>query len=158
MSRRTCGRCGRSEAGRTVANPSDDNFWWEEFPPEIRSLDYLCRECASEVNQLTSESMSDEDLCAAIVHDSRGYATPKHAAQHVAAFRERAETAHCERAGALFDRELATLIKSAVMRWGHASEAQRDRLRERVAEWKQVEADSGIASLAISMSYPAGGP
>jgi len=154
---RQCGRYGTSSAGRTVHDPADEHFWWQEFPPEIRDLDFLCRECASEVNLLTPESMSDTDLCAAIVYDSHGYASPGHAAQHVAAFRDGDDKAHCERATSCFDRDLSALIESAVQRWGGLSEEKQDSLREQVQKWEELESESTIASMAVSMSAPVGG-
>ena len=157
MSQRTCGHCGTSSAGRTILDPSEDQHWWQKLPADIRTFDGLCRECANELNQLTAESMSDTELCAAIVHDSHGYATPEHAAHHVEAYRDGDETAWCERAGAVFDRDLGALIESAVKRWGFASKKEREALRERVIQWREVEAESDIAAMGLSMRYPVEG-
>jgi hypothetical protein len=62
----------------------------------------LCRDCAEELNTHTAADMSDGELVAAIMDDSLGYASPKHAQQHVEAFREGKNFAFCERAISCF--------------------------------------------------------
>jgi hypothetical protein len=122
----------------------------------------LCRDCAKETNCHTAEEMSDEELIAAIVDDSIGYASPAHAAKHVADFRDGGTEAWCERAAACFGRDLNTLIESARAHWlrieqGNPEKA--DQLLETVEQWQEVEEQEGpIASMGISLLYPSHSP
>jgi len=106
--------------------------------------------------------MSDEELIAAIVDDSIGYASPTHAVKHVEDFKEGGETVYCERGAAVFDRELDALIESARAHWlrieqGNPEKAEQ--LLETVKQWQEVEEQEGsMASMGISVLYPTHAP
>jgi hypothetical protein len=148
-----CDRCG-SYSGITV-----EYFEQYRIPEEY---DTLCTDCADEENTHTAEEMNDEELVAAIMDDSIGYASPTHAAKHVEDFREGGEKAFCERGAAVFDRDLAALIESARAHWlrieqGNPEKAEQ--LLETVEQWREVEAKEGsAASMGISVLYPTHGP
>lgn len=145
----TCDWCG-SYSGITV-----EYFEQYRIPDEF---DTLCTDCASEVNTHGPEDMADEELIAAIVDDSIGYASPAHAARHVEDFREGGESAYCERGVAVFDRDLGALIESARAHWlrikqGNPEKAEQ--LLETVEQWREVEEQEGPAvSMGISSLYP----
>jgi hypothetical protein len=125
-------------------------------------FDRLCRDCAKEKNTHTAEEMDDEELIAAIIDDSIGYASPTHAAHHVEDFRDGDTKAHCERAAACFDGALNALIESARAHWlrieqGNPEKAEQ--LLETVEQWREVEEQEGpIASMGISVLYPTHAP
>ena len=144
-----CDRCG-SYSGITV-----EYFEQYRIPDEY---DELCTACADEENTHTAEEMDDEELIAAIIDDSIGYASPTHAAKHVEDFREDGESAYCERGAAVFDRDLDALIESARAHWlrieqGNSKKAEQ--LLETVEQWREVEEQEGpAASMGISVLYP----
>jgi len=145
----TCDRCG-SYSGITVK-------YFEQYriPDEYNTL---CTDCAEEENTYTAEEMDDEELIAAIMDDSIGYASLTHAAKHVEDFREGGESAYCERGAAVFSRDLDTLIESARAHWlrikqGNPEKAEQ--LLETVEQWREVEEQEGpAASMGISVLYP----
>jgi len=149
----TCDRCG-SYSGITVG-------YFEQYriPDEY---DTLCTDCAEEENTHTAEEMDEEELVAAIMDDSIGYASPTHAAKHVEDFREGGEKAFCERGAAVFDRDLDALIESARAHWlrieqGNPEKAEQ--LLETVEQWREVEEQEGpMASMGISALYPTHAP
>ena len=160
-----CEICEMTEFGGTVR---PINTYREfEFEPETReTYDVLCRECAEENNTLTAETMTDEELIAAIISDSIGYAGPHHAARHVADYRAGQEAVEdegrrygcwCERGSAVFKNDLDALIARAVRHWGFQSDEARQKKLERVARWKEIEDEDRIASLGLSMMAPVGG-
>ena len=91
----TCARCG-SYSGISV-----EYFERHRIPDEY---DELCTDCAEEENTHTAEEMSDEEVIAAIIDDSIGYASPTHAENHVADFRDEGTEAYCERGAAVYGR------------------------------------------------------
>ncbi|MFC7027836.1 hypothetical protein ACFQH8_10775 [Halomicroarcula sp. GCM10025710] len=114
------------------------------------------------MNTHTAGEMSDEELVAAIMDDSIGYASPTHAATHVADFRDGGTEAYCERGAAVFDRDLDTLIESARAHWlrieqGNPEKAEQ--LLDTVNQWREVEEQEGpAASMGISVLYPTHSP
>jgi hypothetical protein len=122
----------------------------------------LCRDCAKELNMHTAEEMSDEELIAAIMDDSIGYASPQHAEKHVEDFRDDGEKAYCERGAAVFDGDLRALIESARAHWlrierGNPEKAEQ--LLETVEQWREVEKREGpMASMGVSVLYPTHAP
>lgn len=148
----TCDECGSYSA------VSVGYFEQYRIPDDYSAL---CTDCAEEVNTHTAEEMSDEELIAAIVDDSIGYASPGHAAKHVDDFREDGEKAYCERGSAVFNRDLDALIESARGHWllikrGNPEKAEA--LLETVEQWREVERESQAASMGISVLYPTHGP
>ena len=123
-----CDRCG-SYSGITV-----EYFEQYRIPDEY---DTLCTDCAEEENTHTAEQMSGEELTAAIVDDSIGYASPAHAARHVEDFREGGESAYCERGAAVFGRDLDALIESARAHWLRTHSLDNHRLGESVL-WRPL--------------------
>lgn len=148
-----CDRCG-IYSGITV-----EYFEQYSIPDEY---DTLCTDCAEEENTHTAEEMDDEELVAAIMDDSIGYASPTHATKHVEDFREGGEKAFCERGAAVFDRDLDALIESARAHWlrieqGNPEKAEQ--LLETVEQWREVEEQEGpMASMGISALYPTHAP
>jgi len=98
--------------------------------------------------------LTEEELAAAIMADSIGYASPNHAMMHVRDYKEGKTHAYCERGSALFNCDLKELIMSAVYYWYHSSEEKRERLRRFAEQWKKVEERNPMAGTAISMMYP----
>jgi hypothetical protein len=149
----TCDICG-SYSGVSV-----EYFEQYRIPDDYEAL---CTDCAEEENTHTAEEMNDEELIAAIVDDSIGYANPAHAAKHVADFRGGGTEAYCERGAAVFDRDLGTLIESARAHWlriekGNPEKAER--LLETIEQWQEVEEQEGpMASMGISVLYPTHSP
>ena len=148
----TCDCCETSEYSTSVRPP--ETFRQYEFEDDF---EHLCTDCAEDQNTLTADSMSDRELIAAIVSDSLGYASPHHAALHVAGYREGKEHVFCERGGACFDHDLFQLIEAAVRHWGYQSDEKREKLLAKVARWQEIEDDDHIASMGISLSAPVGG-
>ena len=147
-----CGRCG-SYSGISVGL-----FEQYRIPDEY---DTLCTDCADEENTHTAEEMTDEELIAAIVDDSIGYAAPAHAAKHVQDFREGEDKAYCERGVAVFDTDLDALIESARAHWlrMQSNPEKVEQLLETVEEWQEVEEQEGqMASMGISVLYPTHAP
>ena len=153
LSSRSCDRCGAWSAVGVE--------YYEQYrvPDEFERL---CRDCAKTTNTHSVEDMSDEELIAAIVDDSIGYASPAHAEKHVEDFREGGESAYCERGAAVFHRDLDALIESARAHWlrieqGNPEKAER--LLETVEQWQEVEEQEGpMASMGISVLYPTHAP
>ena len=153
LSSRSCDRCSSWSAVGVE--------YHEQYRvPE--KFDRLCRDCAKETNTHTAEEMSDEELIAAIMDDSIGYASPTHAAKHVRDFREGGEKAFCERSQAVFQGDLDALIESARAHWlrierGNPEKAEQ--LLETVEQWREVEEKEGpAASMGISSLYPTHAP
>lgn len=136
---------------------------WSRAPTTYRAyefeeeFEYLCIDCAKEQNTLTPDTMSDEELIAAIVSDSIGYAAPRHAAFHVSDYRDGEEEVHCERGHACFDGDLQKLVDRATRHWAIMSDEKRERLLVKVRRWKELEDEDRIASMGLSMSVPVGG-
>jgi len=152
ISSRSCDHCGSWSA---VGVEYHERY---RMPNEFERL---CRDCAKELNTHTAEEMSDEELIAAIVDDSIGYASPGHAAKHVEDFREDGETAYCERGAAVFDRDLDALIESARAHWLPIQENNPEKaaaLLETVEQWQEVEQESTAASMGLSVLYPTHAP
>lgn len=153
ISSRSCDHCGSWSA---VGVELYDQY---RVPEEF---DRLCRDCAEDTNSHTAEEMSDEELIAAIVDDSIGYASPAHAEKHITDFRDGGTEAWCERGAACFDRDLHELIESARAHWlrierGNPEKAER--LLETVEQWQEVEKEEGtVASMGISVLYPTHSP
>lgn len=124
----------------------------------------MCRTCAKEQNVHTPADMTDQELIAAIVDDSHGYASPKHAARHVSDYRagrdalaaeDRKYGCWCERGSACFDNDLDALIESARRHWLTLTDDQQAAVCERIDDWQTVEAtEDTAASLSLSMLYP----
>lgn len=161
-----CERCGSLNG-----IPASSHRHWET--PDV--WDYLCRDCAEEVNVHTVEEMTDGELVAAIMHDSIGYASPRHAAQHVEAFHDGDNFAFCERACACFpadldeydEDELADvahpspgdlnwLIERARRTWCRLDGDKRDRLEEFAEAWERAE--DNTEACGVSAMYPTGAP
>lgn len=121
--------------------------------------EFLCTACAKRLNTHTADDLSDEELIAAIVDDSIGYASPAHAAKHVRDTRSGEETAYCERGVAVFEGDLDALIESARRHWLRlqTNPEKVERLLESVEEWREVEEQNPAASLGISCLYPTHG-
>jgi len=153
ISSRSCDRCGSWSA---VGVEYHEQY---RVPDEFERL---CRECAKAENTHTAEAMSDEELIAAIVDDSIGYASPAHAIKHVRDFREDGDTAYCERGAAVFDRDLDALIESARAHWlaiKRGNPEKVEKLLETVEQWQEVEEQQGpAASMGISVLYPTHSP
>jgi len=153
LSSRSCDRCGEWSAVRV------DYYAQYRVPNEYERL---CRGCAKETNTHTAEMMSDEELIAAIMDDSIGYASPAHAQRHVQDYKEDEDTAYCERGAAVFDRDLNALIESARGHWLPIQEnnpEKAERLLETVEQWSEVEVQEGpAASMGISALYPTHSP
>ena len=153
LSSRSCDRCGSWSAVGVE--------YYEQYrvPDEYERL---CRDCAKETNTHTAEEMSDEELIAAIMDDSIGYASPAHAESHVQDYREGEDTAYCERGAAVFDRDLSALIESAKAHWLPIQEnnpEKAEQLLETVEQWQEVEEQEGpAASMGISVLYPTHSP
>jgi hypothetical protein len=153
LSSRSCDRCGAWSAVGVER--------YEQYRVP-KGFDRLCRDCAKETNTHTAEGMSDEELIAAIVDDSIGYASPEHAAKHVRDFRDGATEIWCERGAAIFDQDLNALIESARAHWlrieqGNSEKAER--LLKTVEHWQEIEEQEGqIASMGISTLYPTHAP
>jgi len=149
LSSRSCDRCGSWSAVGVE--------YYKQFrvPDEYERL---CRDCAKATNTHTAEEMSDEELIAAIMDDSIGYASPTHAEKHAEDYREGGDTAYCERGTAVFDRDLDALIESARAHWlrieqGNPEKAEQ--LLETVEQWREVEEQEGpAASMGLSILYP----
>jgi hypothetical protein len=157
----TCDDCGVGEYSASVRGV--DTYRQYEIEGDFQNL---CNDCAEAHNTLTAASMSDDELIAAIISDSIGYASPVHAARHVSDYREGREAIEdsgrnygcwCERGSACFDNDLDALIDSAVRHWAFKSADEKDRLLEKVARWKEIEDDDRLASMAISVMAPVGG-
>ena len=153
LSSRSCDRCGEWSAVGV-------EFYEQYRVPD--KFERICRDCAKTVNAHTAEEMDDEELIAAIMDDSIGYASPTHAAKHVEDFREGGDTAYCERGAAVFDRDLDALIESARAHWlrieqGNPEKAEQ--LLETIEQWKEVEEEQGpAASMGLSVLYPTHSP
>jgi len=149
ISSRSCDHCGSWSAVGVE--------YYEQYRVPDK-FERLCRECAQELNSHTAEEMADEELIAAIMDDSIGYASPTHAAKHVRDFREGDTEAFCERASAVFQTDLEALIESARAHWlrieqGNPEKAEQ--LLETVEQWKEVEEEQGpAASMSLSTLYP----
>jgi hypothetical protein len=149
----TCDECGSWSAVGVE--------YYEQYrvPDEYERL---CRDCAQDLNEHTAEEMTDEELVAAIMDDSIGYASPRHAEKHVIDFREGGAEAYCERGAAVFQRDLHALIESARAHWlrierGNPEKAEA--LLETVEQWREVEETEGpMASMGISSLYPTHAP
>jgi len=153
LSSRSCDRCGAWSAVGVE--------YYEKYRvPE--KFGRLCRDCAKTTNTHSVEDMSDEELIAAIVDDSIGYASPAHAAKHVEDFREGGESAYCERGAAVFGRELDALIESARAHWLRIEQGnpeKTERLLDTVEQWQEIEEQEGqMASMGISALYPTHAP
>lgn len=147
MSLDTCERCGSYNG-----LPADQFRWWD-VPDEF---DYLCRDCAEEVNTHTLDDMTDDEIAAAIMDDSLGYAGPRHAARHVQESKDGKETAYCERGHAVFDGDLDELMARARRHWCGLSETKQERLLAYLAEWRKNPGPEGFSG--ISTAYPVSGP
>lgn len=142
-----------------VATSDADWFNWYEIPDQY---DYLCRECAREVNEYTPESMNDSELIAAIVLESIGYASPSHAVGHVRDFRAgRTDpeeiTTGCERLTSRFDRDVELLIEAAHRYWIRQDEETQSHYIDLVESWQEqqeIEDSSTVADMEISMALP----
>lgn len=149
LSTRSCDRCSSWSAVGV-------NYCEQYRVPN--EYERLCRDCAKETNTHTAEMMSDEELIAAIMDDSIGYASPAHAQRHVQDYKEDEDTAYCERGAAVFDRDLNALIESARAHWLPIQEnnpEKAERLLEIVEQWREVEVQEGpAASVGISVLYP----
>jgi hypothetical protein len=153
ISSRSCDRCGSWSAVGVE--------YYEQYRvPD--DFERLCRDCAKETNIHSAEEMSDEELIAAIMDDSIGYASPTHAEKHVADFRDGGTEAYCERGAAVYGRDLEALIESARAHWlrikqGNPEKAEQ--LLETVEQWREVEEQEGpMASMGISALYPTHAP
>lgn len=151
---KTCDICGASEYSTFVGSLESHRF--SEFP-EDADYEHLCNDCAEDENTLSPETMTDGELIAAIVSDSIGYATPRHAAFHVRDFRDGKEGVFCERGTACFGNDMQKMMDRAARHWGCLSEEKRERLLTKVEKWREIENESRIASLGLSMSVPVGG-
>lgn len=119
-------------------------------PPEY---DHLCTECLERENTASAHDLADDDLIAAVVSDSLGYASPTHAEKHVEAFRRGETGAHCERGRACYGGDLGRLMESARTHWAMMDAETRARKRAEVEAWRA--ASNGVADdMTISMSYP----
>lgn len=98
--------------------------------------------------------MTEDELIGAIVDDSIGYASPKHARDHVEDYKNGKERAYCERGRAIYKGNLEKLIKSAVKHWQFLNDEKKERILDNVEQWKKIEKKDGIASQGISMMYP----
>jgi hypothetical protein len=150
---RSCDRCGSWSAVGVE--------YYEQYRvPE--KFDRLCRDCAKEENTHTAEEMSDEELIAAIMDASIGYASSAHTEKHVRDYREGGDTAYCERAAAVFYRDLDALIESARAHWRPIQENNPEKAEqplETVEQWKEVdEQEAPAASMGISVLYPTHSP
>ena len=139
----------------------------EEFGYRVPEGMKVCNDCLEEHNTHTAADMSDDELIAAIIDDSIGYASPGHAARHVRDFRKGQEAIEadgrrygcwCERGSSCFDNDLDALIESARKHWLVMSEEKRENLLETVEAWREVEEEQGHgASMGVSMMYPTSG-
>lgn len=152
LSSRTCDRC---DSWSAVGVEYYESY---RIPNEFNRL---CRDCVAEVNSHTADEMDDEELIAAIIDDSIGYANPTHAAKHVREFRDGEDTAFCERGMAVYQGDLNALIESARGHWlrMQSNPEKVDRLLKTVEQWREVEEQEGpIASMGISVLYPTHAP
>jgi len=153
LSTRSCDRCGSWSAVGV------EYYQQYRVPDEYERL---CRDCAKDTNTHSAEEMSDEELIAAIMDDSIGYASPAHAERHVEDFREGGSEVFCERGVSVFEKDLDALIESARGHWlrieqGNPEKAEQ--LLETVEQWQEVEEQEGpAASMTISCLYPTYAP
>jgi len=159
----TCDSCNASEYLRSVRHV--DTFRAKRFDPE-HGCEHLCTDCAEEYDVFSPEDLTPDELVAAVVGESLGYATPRHAARHVEDYlagREAVETegrnygCFCERGTACFKNDLDRLIERAARYWQYQSEDRQATLLAKVERWKQVEEEAGpAASMGLSMMAPTG--
>lgn len=143
----TCDRCGSLNA-----IPVEDRLR-VEVPDKY---DHLCRECAEEVNTHTLDDMTDDEIIAAIVDDSIGYASPGHAEGHLDRWKDGATEVYCERGHAVFDGDMEALMESARAKWCAMSEEKQERVLEFIKAWRERGDRGGLS--ATSMMYPTSGP
>jgi len=99
-------------------------------------------------------NLSEKKLIAAIVYDSTGYASPKHAKMHVEDYKEGKKKAFCERGICAFDKNLERLVKSAVNTWDFISQEKKEKYLKIVEKWERIEKEDKIASKEISLMFP----
>ena len=124
---------------------------------EIKSWRYNSKTHKTEEFTKTIE-LTEEELAAAIVADSIGYATPEHALMHVRDYLKGQRGAYCERAAAIFGCDLEALIKSAAYFWYRCTPKEREAHLKYFEAWKRLEEKDSIASWAVSSLYPTAGP
>lgn len=116
--------------------------------------DYLCKDCLEAVHVNTAENMTDDELAAAIVSDSIGYASPTHAMKHVEAFRAGEERVCCERGNACYGGSLEKLIESARKHYYMKTPETRERLVAEMEAWRESTGGDAIADMTVSAMYP----
>lgn len=139
----TCGVCDSTLA------ISVDTYRRFTFPSEY---DYVCRDCAPDINTHTAADMTDGELVAAIMSDSHGYASPQHAQRHVDNFRAGEDEAYCERATSCFNRDMDALIESARRHWMHLTGEKQDKIKAFAEQWDSI--DDPATSMTVSATYP----
>jgi len=98
--------------------------------------------------------LSERELKAAIIFDSAGYASPRHAGMHVKDYKEGKKKAFCERGICAFDKNLERLIDSAVNSWDFISQETKEKYLRVLKNWERLEKEDKIASKAISLMFP----
>jgi hypothetical protein len=112
---------------------------------------------------VSTSDLTDSELIAAIIDDSRGYASYSHAKRHVEDFHAGIEHTACERGTCCFDRDLEALIERAARHWRWLLANDPPRAAHLLAQAESLasvtdpESTDGIAEMEFSMSYPVGG-
>ncbi|MFC6953758.1 hypothetical protein [Halorubellus litoreus] len=109
------------------------------------------------MDEFDPANLTDDELIAAIISDSIGYASPRHAAFHVRDYRDGETGVHCERGHAIFDGDLLALMESAGRHWLGKSEQDKQRLLAKVQRWAELEDEDRMAGVTLSMMMPVGG-